>query len=138
MNLCGRLSPPGRPPAIGGRRGGPTHPPGPPRASEPPSPRPRGLRPGQGDHCQPSPLPPAAVLRPAAAPPAHPVDRAALATRAGRQPRPQRRDGVPLDPAAPPRSSRTERLIATNPVRDVKAPKPRVNPEQVFGHQRTL
>jgi integrase len=33
-------------------------------------------------------------------------------------------------------AARTERLIATNPVRDVEAPKPRVDPERVFGHQR--
>jgi integrase len=33
-------------------------------------------------------------------------------------------------------AARTERLITTNPVRDVEAPKPRVDPERVFGHQR--
>jgi integrase len=33
-------------------------------------------------------------------------------------------------------AARTERLIITNPVRDVEAPKPRVDPERVFGHQR--
>jgi integrase len=33
-------------------------------------------------------------------------------------------------------AARKERLIATNPVRDLEAPKPRINPEQVFGHQR--
>jgi integrase len=33
-------------------------------------------------------------------------------------------------------AARTERLIATNPVRDVAAPKPRINPEQIFGHER--
>jgi integrase len=33
-------------------------------------------------------------------------------------------------------AARKERLIATNPVREVEAPKPRLNPEQVFGHQR--
>jgi hypothetical protein len=29
-----------------------------------------------------------------------------------------------------------EHLIATNPVREVGAPKPRLDPDQVFGHQR--
>jgi integrase len=29
-----------------------------------------------------------------------------------------------------------ERLIATNPVRDVEAPKPPINPERIFGHER--
>jgi len=29
-----------------------------------------------------------------------------------------------------------ERLIPTNPVRDVEAPKPRINPDRVFGHER--
>jgi integrase len=33
-------------------------------------------------------------------------------------------------------AARKERLIATNPVREVEAPKPQINPEQVFGHQR--
>ena len=33
-------------------------------------------------------------------------------------------------------AARKERLIATNPVRDVEAPKPRINPEQIFGHER--
>jgi integrase len=33
-------------------------------------------------------------------------------------------------------AARTERLIATNPVRDVAAPTPSVNPEQIFGHER--
>jgi integrase len=33
-------------------------------------------------------------------------------------------------------TARKERLIATNPVREVEAPKPRLDPEQVFGHQR--
>jgi Phage integrase, N-terminal SAM-like domain len=33
-------------------------------------------------------------------------------------------------------AARTERLIASNPVRDVEAPKPRVSPERVFGHER--
>jgi integrase len=33
-------------------------------------------------------------------------------------------------------AARRERLIGSNPVRDVEAPKPRVNPEQVFGHER--
>jgi integrase len=33
-------------------------------------------------------------------------------------------------------AARKERLIATNPVREVEAPKPRPDPEQVFGHQR--
>jgi integrase len=33
-------------------------------------------------------------------------------------------------------AARKERLIATNPVREVEAPKPRLDPEQVFGHQR--
>src|SRR4029450_11509304 len=33
-------------------------------------------------------------------------------------------------------AARTEGLIATNPVREVEAPKPRLDPEQVFGHQR--
>jgi integrase len=33
-------------------------------------------------------------------------------------------------------AARREHLIATNPVREVEAPKPRLDPEQVFGHQR--
>jgi integrase len=33
-------------------------------------------------------------------------------------------------------AARTEHLIATNPVREVEAPKPRLDPDQVFGHQR--
>src|SRR5918994_2506981 len=33
-------------------------------------------------------------------------------------------------------AARKERLIATNPVREVEAPKPPINPDQVFGHQR--
>jgi hypothetical protein len=33
-------------------------------------------------------------------------------------------------------ASRKGRLIATNPVREVEARKSRINPEQVFGHQR--
>jgi integrase len=33
-------------------------------------------------------------------------------------------------------AARTERLIASNPVRDVEPPKPRINPEWVFGHER--
>jgi integrase len=33
-------------------------------------------------------------------------------------------------------AARKEGLIATNPVREVEAPKPRLDPEQVFGHQR--
>ena len=33
-------------------------------------------------------------------------------------------------------AARKEHLIATNPVREVEAPKPRLDPEQVFGHQR--
>jgi integrase len=33
-------------------------------------------------------------------------------------------------------AARKERLIAINPVREVEAPKPRLDPEQVFGHQR--
>jgi integrase len=33
-------------------------------------------------------------------------------------------------------AARTERLIATNPVPDVEAPKPRINPEKIFGHER--
>src|SRR5919106_2854341 len=33
-------------------------------------------------------------------------------------------------------AARRERLIPTNPVRDVEAPKPRLGPERVFGHQR--
>jgi integrase len=33
-------------------------------------------------------------------------------------------------------AARKERLLATNPVREVEAPKPQINPEQVFGHQR--
>jgi integrase len=32
--------------------------------------------------------------------------------------------------------ARRERLVATNPVRDVEAPKPRINPDRVFGHER--
>src|SRR5215217_4153707 len=32
--------------------------------------------------------------------------------------------------------ARRERLIPTNPVRDVEAPKPRINPERIFGHER--
>jgi integrase len=33
-------------------------------------------------------------------------------------------------------AARRERLIPTNPVRDVDAPKPPINPEQIFGHER--
>jgi integrase len=33
-------------------------------------------------------------------------------------------------------AARKEGLIATNPVREVEAPKPRLDPEPVFGHQR--
>jgi integrase len=33
-------------------------------------------------------------------------------------------------------AARKEHLIATNPVRDVDAPKPHFDPEQIFGHQR--
>jgi integrase len=33
-------------------------------------------------------------------------------------------------------AARKEHLLATNPVREVEAPKPRLDPEQVFGHQR--
>ncbi len=33
-------------------------------------------------------------------------------------------------------AARRERLIASNPVRDVDAPKPRINPERIFGHER--
>jgi integrase len=33
-------------------------------------------------------------------------------------------------------AARKERLIATNPVRDVEAPKPPINPERIFGHER--
>jgi integrase len=33
-------------------------------------------------------------------------------------------------------AARKERLTAINPVREVEAPKPRLDPEQVFGHQR--
>src|SRR5919204_3077346 len=33
-------------------------------------------------------------------------------------------------------SARKERLIPTNPVRDVEAPKPPINPERIFGHER--
>ena len=33
-------------------------------------------------------------------------------------------------------AARKEHLIATNPVREVEAPTPRLDPEQVFGHQR--
>jgi integrase len=33
-------------------------------------------------------------------------------------------------------AARKERLIATSPVREVEVPKPRLDPEQVFGHQR--
>jgi integrase len=33
-------------------------------------------------------------------------------------------------------AARRERLIATNPVRDVDAPKPSINPDKVFGHER--
>jgi integrase len=33
-------------------------------------------------------------------------------------------------------AARRERLIPTNPVRDVEAPKPRINPERIFGHER--
>jgi integrase len=34
------------------------------------------------------------------------------------------------------KAARRERLIPTNPVRDVEAPKPRINPERIFGHER--
>jgi hypothetical protein len=33
-------------------------------------------------------------------------------------------------------AARRERLIPTNPVRDVEAPKPRINPDRIFGHKR--
>jgi integrase len=33
-------------------------------------------------------------------------------------------------------AARRERLIPTNPVRDVEAPKPRINAERIFGHER--
>jgi integrase len=33
-------------------------------------------------------------------------------------------------------AARKEHLLAANPVREVEAPKPRLDPEQVFGHQR--
>jgi integrase len=33
-------------------------------------------------------------------------------------------------------AARRERLIPTNPVRDVEAPKPHINPERIFGHER--
>jgi Phage integrase, N-terminal SAM-like domain len=33
-------------------------------------------------------------------------------------------------------AARKEHLLATNPVREVEAPRPRLDPEQVFGHQR--
>ena len=33
-------------------------------------------------------------------------------------------------------AARKEHLLATNPVREVEAPKPRLDPDQVFGHQR--
>jgi integrase len=33
-------------------------------------------------------------------------------------------------------AARRERLIATNPVRDVEAPKPPINPDRIFGHER--
>jgi hypothetical protein len=33
-------------------------------------------------------------------------------------------------------AARRERLIPTNPVRDVEAPKPRINPERIFEHER--
>jgi integrase len=33
-------------------------------------------------------------------------------------------------------AARRERLIPTNPVRDVESPKPRINPERIFGHER--
>jgi hypothetical protein len=31
-------------------------------------------------------------------------------------------------------AARKERLLAANPVREVEAPKPPLDPEQVFGH----
>ena len=33
-------------------------------------------------------------------------------------------------------AARRERLIPTNPVRDVEAPRPRINPDRIFGHER--
>jgi integrase len=33
-------------------------------------------------------------------------------------------------------ATRRERLIPTNPVRDVEAPKPRIDPDRIFGHER--
>jgi integrase len=33
-------------------------------------------------------------------------------------------------------AARRESLIPTNPVRDVEAPKPRINPDRIFGHER--
>jgi integrase len=33
-------------------------------------------------------------------------------------------------------AARRERLIPTNPVRDIEAPKPRINADRVFGHER--
>jgi len=32
-------------------------------------------------------------------------------------------------------AARRERLIPTNPVRDVEAPRPRINPDRIFGHE---
>jgi hypothetical protein len=65
----------------------------------PPAP---GAAQGHGNHGKSHALPPAPLLRPPPAPPDHPLDRAALATRAGGQAEPQRDDGVPVDPAAHP------------------------------------
>src|SRR5918994_238403 len=33
-------------------------------------------------------------------------------------------------------AARRERLLPTNPVRDVEAPRPRINPDRIFGHER--
>jgi len=43
---------------------------------------------------------------------------------------------VPVDPAAHPGSGPPGTPDPTNPVRDVGAPKPPINPERIFGHER--
>jgi integrase len=75
-------------------------------------------------------------LRPPAATPDHPLDRAPLATRVGGQAEPQRGDGVPVHPAAHPGSGPPRTPDPHQPRRDVEAPRPRINPERIFGHQR--
>jgi integrase len=69
-------------------------------------------------------------------PPDHPLNGAALATEARGQAQSQWGDGLPLHLLRILDAAGKEHLIAINPVREVEAPKSRLDPEQVFGHQR--